>query len=159
MEDDRMERVLEFSIYIDGKPDAVWHALTSPEGTKAIFFGSTLKSSFEVGADYAYVGPGADGDETVHVYGKFLAFEPGKRMSYTEHPGPSYRENHAELGTRVTITLSEVGSTTKLTLVNDQWPDHHPGFDHAKDVWSMILSSLKTYVETGKSLNFGGMEA
>jgi len=151
-----MERMMEFTIYIDGKPDAVWQALTSPEGTRAVFFGCTLKSSFEAGADYAYVGPGADGEETVHVYGKFLELEPGKRMSYTEHPGPSYRENHAELGTRVTITLTEVGSTTKLSLVNDEWPDHHPGFDHAKELWPMILSGIKTYVETGKSLNFGG---
>lgn len=150
-----MDRKMEFHIYINGKPDAVWQALTSPEGTRAIFFGCTLKSSFEPGADFAYVGPGADGDETVHVYGKFLELEPGKRMIYTEHPGPSYRENHAELETRVTITLTEVGSTTKLTLVNDQWPDHHPGFDHTKEMWPMILSSVKTYVETGKSLHFG----
>jgi uncharacterized protein YndB with AHSA1/START domain len=114
-----------------------------------------MDSTFEIGAPYAYIGPGSDGDETVHVYGKVLAIEPNRLMSYTEHPGPSYRENHAELETRVTLTLETVGECSKLTLVNDQWPDNHPSYENTIESWPMILSNIKTYVETGKTLNFG----
>ncbi|WP_248929166.1 SRPBCC family protein [Paenibacillus hamazuiensis] len=146
---------LRYELYIGAAPEAVWHALTSPEGTKAIFFGSVLKSTFEAGAPYEYVGPGNDGEETVHVYGKILEFEPYRIMSMTEHPGPSYRENHAELETRVTLTLETVGNCTKVTLVNDQWPDNHPSYENTKSSWPMILSSLKSFVETGKALDFG----
>ncbi|UUZ82290.1 SRPBCC domain-containing protein [Paenibacillus sp. P26] len=101
---------LKYELYIGAKPEEIWRILTTPEGTKPIFFGSILESTFEVGAPYKYVGPGNDGDETVHVYGTILVYEPYKVMSYTEHPGPSYRENHAELETRVTLTLETVGS-------------------------------------------------
>lgn len=146
---------LKFVIYVGAKPEVIWNILVSPEGTRAIFFGSTLESTFEVGAPYAYVGPGNDGDRTVHVYGTVLAFEPNKLMSFTEHAGPSYRDNHAELETRVTMTLEEVGETTKLTLVNDQWPDNHPSYVSTQESWPMLLSNIKTLAETGKTLNFG----
>ncbi|WNQ11096.1 SRPBCC family protein [Paenibacillus aurantius] len=146
---------LKYVMYIGAKPEKVWEAFVSPEGVKALFFGCRLESTFEVGAPYRYVGPGNDGDETVHVYGEVLAFEPGRIMSYTEHAGPSYRENHAELETRVTLTLEEVGGCTKLTLVNDRWPDSHPSYENTKESWPMILSNAKSYVETGKTLDFG----
>ncbi|MBD0381974.1 SRPBCC family protein [Paenibacillus sedimenti] len=146
---------LKYEVYIGAKPEDIWQNLISPEGTKATFFGTVLHSTFEIGAPYEYIGPGNDGDETVHVYGKVLEFVPNERMSYTEHPGPSYREKHAELETRVSLTLETVGNCTKLTLVNDQWPDNHPSYENAKQSWPMILSNIKTYAETGKTLDFG----
>ncbi|MFD0694025.1 SRPBCC domain-containing protein [Paenibacillus sp. GCM10027628] len=146
---------LKYELYIGATPEDIWKIFTSPEGTKAIFFGSILKTTFEIGAPYEYIGPGNDGDETVHVYGTVLAFEENRLMSYTEHPGPSYRENHAELETRVTLTLETVGACTKLTLVNDLWPADHPSYENTKSSWPMILSNVKTYAETGKTLDFG----
>jgi len=146
---------LKYELYIGAQPEKVWEIFTVPEATKAIFFGSVLKSTFEIGSPYEYVGPGNDGEETVHVYGEVLAFEPCRLMSFTEHPGPSYRDNHAELVTRVTLTLDTVGACTKLTLVNDQWPENHPSYENTKNSWPMILSNIKSYVETGKTLDFG----
>jgi len=146
---------LKYEIYVDAAPERIWNVYLSEEGTKAVFFGSVLQSTFEKDSAYRYVGPGNDGDETVHVYGAVLAFEPHRLMSFTEHPGPSYRDNHAELETRITLTLEPVGACTKLTLVNDQWPDNHPSYENTKQSWPMILSSLKSYVESGKALNFG----
>ncbi|QJD86132.1 SRPBCC family protein [Cohnella herbarum] len=146
---------LKYVLYVGATPDKVWQALVSPEGTKAIFFGSTLLSTFEVGSSYEYVGPGNDGDETVHVYGTILVFEPNKVFSTTEHPGPSYNPDHARLQTRVTITLEPVGGTTRLTLVNDQWSDNHPSFERTSENWPYILSNIKTYAESGKALDYG----
>ncbi|WP_127533218.1 SRPBCC family protein [Paenibacillus kobensis] len=146
---------LKYEIYVHATPEQIWSVYLSEEGTKAVFFGSVLQSTFETGSPYRYIGPGNDGDETVHVYGTVLAFEPHRVMSFSEHPGPSYRDNHAELETRISLTLEPVGNCTKLTLVNDQWPDNHPSYESTKNSWPMILSSLKTYVETGKALDFG----
>ncbi|RKN79150.1 SRPBCC family protein [Paenibacillus ginsengarvi] len=146
---------LQYVIYINAKPEHVWHVLIAPEATKATMFGCILDSTFEIGSNYAYVGPGNDGDETVHVYGKVLEFEPYSRMSMTEHPGPSYRDNHAELETRITMTLEEVGASTKLTLVHDRWPDNHPSRANTEQSWPMMLSNIKTYAETGKTIDFG----
>lgn len=146
---------LRFDFYIGATPEHVWHVLTSEEGVKHTFFGSVIRSTFQVGDDLAYVGPGNDGDETVHVYGKVLAFEPQQTFSFLEHPGPSYHANHAELQSRVTFQLEPVGGCTRLTLINDQWTEDHPSFANAGNHWPMILSNIKTYAETGKTLDFG----
>jgi len=141
--------------YIGALPDKVWELLIEPEGCRQLFFGSVLESSFEIGEPYAYVGPGNDGERTVHVYGNIIAFEPGKQISFSEHPGPSYYANHAELETRVTISFEQVGNSTKLTLVNDQWPDNHPSYEKTGDSWALIISNLKSLAETGRTLDLG----
>ncbi|GAA0135059.1 hypothetical protein YSY43_18990 [Paenibacillus sp. YSY-4.3] len=146
---------LKYEFYINAEPGKVWDALIQPGGTKAAFFDCTLRSTFEEGASFAYVGPGAEGEETVHLYGEVLAFEPHKVFSCREHPGPAYYDNHAELESRFTFTLDAVGKCTKLTLVNDQFTPNHPSFQKAEQSWWMILSSIKTYVETGNTLDFG----
>ncbi|OWA35470.1 polyketide cyclase [Saccharibacillus sp. O16] len=146
---------LDYTIYVDAKPEKVWEALVTSEGTRAAFFSTELKSTLENGASFEYVGPGNNGDNTVHLYGVIEAVEPSKKLTYIEHPGPSYRDNHAELTSRVTFELTEEGSTTKLTLVNDQWSDNHPSFENSRGAWPMILSGIKTWCETGKKLDFG----
>ncbi|WP_127582328.1 SRPBCC domain-containing protein [Paenibacillus koleovorans] len=145
---------LKYEFYIDAPLETVWNTFISPEGVRQIFFGSELRSSFAVGEPYQYVGPGKDGDETVHVYGTILEYEPNKRISMTEHPGPSYWDNHAELQTRMTYTLETVYNCTKLTFVNDEWTDGHPSYERVSQDWWLILSNIKTLAETGKPMNF-----
>lgn len=146
---------LKYEFYIGATCKEVWDILVTPEGTRKILFGSVLESTFEIGSDYRYIGPGNDGDETVHVYGKILAYEPEKLLSCTEHAGPSYNPNHADFESRVTFTLETVGNCTKMTLINDEWTPNHPSFERTKASWWMILSNIKTLAETGKTLDFG----
>ncbi|WP_141505509.1 SRPBCC family protein [Paenibacillus luteus] len=145
----------KYEFYIGAAPEKVWEALVLPEGTKQTFFGCVINSAFEVGSSYQYVGPGTDGDETVHIYGTILAYEENKIFTVLEHPGPAYRPNHAELESRIAFMLEEVGATTKLTVINDQFTENHPSLETVDSQWWMILNNLKTYVETGKSLDFG----
>ncbi|MFC4779219.1 SRPBCC domain-containing protein [Paenibacillus sp. GCM10023252] len=146
---------LNYQLYIGASPREVWDILILPDGVRKTTFGCEIRSTFEIGSSIEYVGPGQDGAETVHIYGEVQAFEPEVRFSYTEHPGPSYRDNHAELQTRVTIRLEPVGACTKLTLIQDQWEDHNPSYANAGEGWSVILSSVKTLAETGKTLDLG----
>ena len=145
----------KFISYIGATPEKVWDTLIGPEGTRAIFFDCLFQSELTPGSKFAYVGPGNDGEETVHVYGEIIDIDPGRMMSVIEHPGPSYYENHAELTSRITYTLEAVGETTKLTLVNDQFTENHPSFERSEDNWAVVVSNLKSYAETGKTLNFG----
>ena len=115
----------EMTIYIKADPHVVWEAITGDEGSRAIMWGSVLRGRLEPGGSYEYVGPGQDGDETVHVYGDVLQAEPGVVLQLTEHPGPTYRENHAELTSRMTWRLEPLGraALTKLTFTNDDWSE------------------------------------
>jgi len=144
-----------FVTYIGAEPSKVWEALIQPEGTRRIYFDCILESELKPGSPFAYIGPGNDGPETLHVYGEIVEVEEGRRLVMLEHPGPSYYENHAELTSRIIYSLEQAGSCTKLTLVNDQYSDNHPSEGKAVESWAIVLSSLKTYVETGKSLDFG----
>lgn len=146
---------LKYEFYIDAEPKKVWDALVSPEGTRKTFFGCVIKSTFKKGDSLAYIGPGNDGDETVHVYGQILDCEPYQVLSYLEHPGSTYYSNHEEIESRITFTLETVGKCTKLTLVNDQWSADHPGIKKAEETWWIVLSNIKTFVETGKTIDFG----
>jgi uncharacterized protein YndB with AHSA1/START domain len=146
---------LKYVIYIAAKPEVVWQALTGEEGVKHIYFGCRLETTFQVGDDYAYIGPGSEGDNTVHVYGKILTYDPIKTLSISEHAGPSYRDNHADYETRVTYNLEAMGACTKLTLINDQWPADHPAYSNTQEAWPVVISNLKSFVETGKSLDLG----
>ena len=85
-----MELKYEFYIGAGLKKYGIFSSLQ--RGHVKFLFGSVLQSTFEIGSDYAYVGPGNDGDETVHVYGKILAYEPEKLISCTEHAGPFLSE-------------------------------------------------------------------
>lgn len=144
-----------FVTYIGAEPARVWEALIQPEGTRAIFFDCIFQSELKPGSSFAYVGPGNDGPETVHVYGEIVEIEEGRMLSVVEHPGPSYYDNHAELTSRIVYSLEKVGECTKLTLVNDQFTDNHPSYARSGDNWAVMLSNLKTFVETGKTLDFG----
>jgi uncharacterized protein YndB with AHSA1/START domain len=143
----------EMTIYIKADPPVVWDAITGDDGSRAVMWGSVLRGELEPGGHYEYVGPGESGDETVHVYGDVLQAEPGAVLQLTEHPGPVYRENHAELTSRMTWRLESAGvGLTKLTFANDQWSEGHPAQAETAETWPLVLSSLKSWVETGEAI-------
>jgi uncharacterized protein YndB with AHSA1/START domain len=153
MDNETTMRDFEMTIYIKADPPVVWDAITGDEGSRAVMWGSVLRGELEPGGHYEYLGPGESGDETVHVYGDVLQAEPGAILQLTEHPGPVYRENHAELTSRMTWRLESAGiGLTKLTFANDQWSEGHPAQGETAETWPLVLSSLKSWVETGEAI-------
>ncbi|MRG61154.1 polyketide cyclase [Agromyces sp. CFH 90414] len=143
------------TIYIAAEPAAVWNAITGDEGSRAVMWGSVIRGDLVPGASYEYVGPGQDGDETVQVYGEVLQAEEPRLLQVTEHPGPTYRENHAELSSRLTWLIESADEgLTKLTCTNDEWSPGHPAREHTEQSWPLVLSSFKSFVETGRALPF-----
>jgi uncharacterized protein YndB with AHSA1/START domain len=149
------ENDFEMTIYIAGTPEQVWQAITGEEGSRAVMWGSVFRGALTPGSRYEYVGPGQDGDETVHVYGEVLQADAPAILQLTEHPGPTYRENHAELTSRMTWRLAAAGDAlTKVTFTNDEWSPGHPAQAETAETWPHVLSSFKSYVETGRALPF-----
>ena len=138
--------------YINGALEQVWQALVSPEASKKIAFGSELQSTFEVGGRLRWVGPGRDGEQTVHIYGDVLSFEPNRRFSYTCRVGEAYGAEHEDIESRVTYTLESAGPCAKLSLVHDQWKESNSAYEGTAKGWPMMLSSIKTLVETSEAL-------
>ena len=144
---------LKYEFYINAGPMNIWNLLVSPEGVSHLFYGSTLESSFEPGAELAYIGPGRSGARTVHIKGKVLEFEPGQVFSHTCEVGSAYGEDHLQFSSRVSYRLEERDTgSTKLTLVQDQWSPKAPSYENSKAGWWLILSSLKSLAESGQAL-------
>ncbi len=146
---------LRYHFYIGGSPEQVWDALVAPEQVKKIMYGSVINSSFRVGDPLEYVGPGQEGDQTVHVYGKVLEYEPYKVFGFTHYAGKSYVPDGDKYESRITYRLDPVGACTRLTLIHDRWVEGDPSYENSDGAWWMILSNTKTLVETGKTLDMG----
>ena len=144
-------KTITATIYIASKPDAVWAALTQPAGVSALYFGSKLVTSFEPGAPYQYVGD----DGTVHVLGKVLERVPSQRLVITHRAGPKWQQGPRVFQSRLSYAMDDAGFATKVVITQDQIEDEDPGYAHNKEGWSIFLSSLKSYVETGKALVLG----
>lgn len=108
---------LEYVFYIGTSPEQVWDVLVNPEKSIKAFLGGAIRSTFQVGEDIEFVGPGAHGDDTVHIYGKLLQYEPNRVLSYTDHPGPSHYAEHAQMESRVILSLERVGAAPNYTLL------------------------------------------
>lgn len=138
-------------LFIDATREKVWKAFIEPDQFFMAFYGANIRSSFKISERIEYSGL-YEGKETVHIYGEILEYEKGKVLAYTDHPGPMYHEKHADLISSVKLNFEEMGATTRLTLVNDQFSEDNPMKEEAKQ-WYIILSNLKTWIETGNLLN------
>lgn len=138
---------LVYVTYIATTPARLWEALTQGQFTKIYWYNRRIKSDWKVGSPVTFY----DGDsQTVTDNGEVLSSEPPRHLAYTfryqAEPGVP-----ASYYSRVSFTLEPDGELVKLTLVHDELPDQET-VDGFREGWAPIISSLKTYLETGKPL-------
>jgi uncharacterized protein YndB with AHSA1/START domain len=137
-----------YDIYIGAPLGKVWKGLVDGEMTKHYVYGTRLESKLKKGAPYAYVG---DGDFKV-VDGEILEVEPEKRlvMTWRAHWDESVAKDRAS---RVSYELAPAGpSTTKLRVVHGDFDGQTATYTGSVEGWPLMLSSLKSLLETGKAL-------
>ena len=133
--------------YIATTPERLWAALTQGEFTKTYWYGRRIESQWMVGAPVAFFD--ADSD-TITDSGGVLASDPPRQLAYTfrtEFDAEARKQGYS----RVSFTIEPFEGMVKLTLVHDDLPSEEvaEGF---REGWSPILSSLKTFLESGKPL-------
>lgn len=143
---------LYFEIYIAAKPDAVWNALTKPEGVAKLYFGSRLDTTFLPGTPYRYLGPDGKGNEVEHVEGEILVCRPNELLQITHRAGAIWQKGPKVYSSRLTYKMEDLSFATRLSITHDQWQDGDPGHANNQAGWMIFLSSVKSYVETGKPL-------
>jgi len=146
---------LEYIFYIHASTENVWSILTQPEKTSAIFYGAKVSSTFEVGQNIQYLGPGRDGEKTLHMYGKVLEYIPLNKLVHTIQVGEVYRNGTRPFTSRVSYALEDCGFAVKLTVRQDQWHKDDPSYQATKEGWWLMLSNIKSLAETGIPLNIG----
>ncbi len=138
-----------FEVFIKTTPERLWAAITDPAEHAAYSFGAEIHSSWEQGADYSLAVPGV----VDLASGENLTVEPPRLLvqSFTALWSDDVRAVGA---TRVTWEIEPVGTSCRLTVTHDQLP---PGASaELYGGWPMILSGLKTLLETGETLDTPG---
>jgi uncharacterized protein YndB with AHSA1/START domain len=147
MEED-MEKV--FEIYIRTTPERLWEAITDPAIRSKYNFGVSVESDWTPGSSYHSSHPNAPG---FLVEGENLEVEPPRRLvqSMVALWGEDVK---AEGTSRVTWDIEPVGDSCRLTVTHDQLRDG--ANDQLYGGWPMILSGLKTWLESGELLTTPG---
>ncbi|MEY9934620.1 uncharacterized protein YndB with AHSA1/START domain/DNA-binding MarR family transcriptional regulator [Catenulispora sp. GP43] len=143
-----MERV--FEIYIRTTPERLWEAITDPDIRAKYHFGLEVESDWTRGSRYELRHPAA---ERPIIEGENLVVDPPRRLVQTMRAlwGP---QAEAAGTTRVTWEIEPVGDSCRLTVVHDQLPPDAPSEVYGG--WPMVLSGLKTWLETGERLTTPG---
>jgi uncharacterized protein YndB with AHSA1/START domain len=143
-----MEKV--FEIYIKTTPERLWAAITDPAQRAKYNFGASVTSDWKVGSRYTM---GARNGTVILGEGEILEVDPPRRLVQTMRA--LWDEAVTSEGTsRVTWEIKPVGDSCCLTVTHDQLREG--ANDQLYGGWPMILSGLKTWLETGEMLTTPG---
>jgi uncharacterized protein YndB with AHSA1/START domain/DNA-binding transcriptional ArsR family regulator len=148
----RMEQTMEkvFEIFIKTTPERLWEAITDPEQRVKYNFGATVQSDWSPGSKLVM---SAQDGSFVLGEGEVLEADPPRKLVHTmlAHFSP---EAEAEGSSRVTWDIEQIEDSCRLTITHDQMREG--ANDQLYGGWPMILSGLKTWVETGETLTTPG---
>jgi uncharacterized protein YndB with AHSA1/START domain/DNA-binding transcriptional ArsR family regulator len=148
LEEDVMEKV--FEIYIKTTPERLWQAITDSEQRQKYSFGVGVTSDWTPGSRYEGVHPGAGVSISE---GENLEVDPPRRL--VQSFNALWSDAVKSEGTsRVTWEIEPVGDSCRLTVTHDQLREGANGELYGG--WPMILSGLKTLLETGELLTTPG---
>jgi uncharacterized protein YndB with AHSA1/START domain len=146
--EDQMEKV--FEIYIRTTPERLWEAITDSAIRAKYQFGASIESDWTASSPYRLGHPAA---ERPLIEGENLVVERPNRLVQTMRA--QWGPDAERAGTsRVTWEIEPVGDSCRLTVIHDQLPPDAP--DELYGGWPMILSGLKTWLETGQTLTTPG---
>lgn len=138
-----------FEIYIKTTPERLWEAITDPELKSKYSFGVETHSDWTNGSAYTSGVPGV----IEIAKGENLEVDPPRRL--VQSFNALWSDEVRAAGTsRVTWEIEPVGTSCRLTVTHDQL-----AADANSELyggWPMILSGLKTLLESGELLDTPG---
>jgi uncharacterized protein YndB with AHSA1/START domain len=134
-----------YQVFIKATPEEIWEAITRPEFTSKYFYGMSIETTSEERRTY-------DGSELKNV-AEVTEFEPPRRIvhGWRAFYDP---EMAAEPESRVTWEIEpQDGGYALLTVTHDQLEGAPKTAESVSGAgWMMVLSGVKTLLETGKPL-------
>jgi uncharacterized protein YndB with AHSA1/START domain len=136
-----------YVIYIRTTREKLWDALIKPEFTRQYWAGTWQESDWKPDSSWKIMAP----DGRVADSGKVLEIDPPRRLvvSWRNHLKP---EMELEGHSRASFELEQQGSMIKLTVTHEIDKKGSKLIDAVSNGWPAILSSLKSMLETGSSL-------
>jgi uncharacterized protein YndB with AHSA1/START domain len=146
----KVETTQVYQVFIRSTPQAIWDAITKPEFTSKYFHGARVETTGRSGDAIRYYAPDGTtlwGDDVI------IEADPPRKLVATWTAMWS-EETAAEPSSRVTWEIEQrEGGMCLLTVVHDQLDASPLTAEHVSGTgWMLVLSGLKTLLETGSPL-------
>ncbi|HLG74698.1 MAG TPA: metalloregulator ArsR/SmtB family transcription factor [Chloroflexota bacterium] len=153
-----------YTTYIKTTPERLWQALTEPAFTKRYWGGLEIETDWKPGSAITLHHGGA---ALIDPEQRVLEADPPRRLSYTWNKmTPEWAATwgldadfvarlQREPRSKVTFEIEPAGGAVKLTVIHD---DLEPGgltLESISGGWPIVLSNLKSLLETGEPLPQG----
>jgi uncharacterized protein YndB with AHSA1/START domain len=135
-----------YTIYIASTPEKVFAALTDAAATGKFWFGNAATSDWEAGSPVTFHREGK-----LIVQGTVLEHEPPRRLAYSFKPVHDALFS-GERPSRVVFDLERQKDQVRLTVTHDDFAEDSKVLPNISKGWPLVLSSLKSYLETGRVL-------
>ncbi|MGW9209333.1 SRPBCC family protein [Embleya sp. NPDC055664] len=155
----------DYVIYIRATPEVLWRALTERAEIERWFDGSGPESDWAVGSTVRWsMSPRMAPRDAGQVV---LEAEAPRRLAYTWHnyepeiaemfgwSAEQLAERRLEPVSKVAFDLVPVGEAVALRVLHDGFAPGSEMLASIREGWPMILSNLKTVLETNEPLRFG----
>jgi uncharacterized protein YndB with AHSA1/START domain len=133
--------------YIRTTPEKLWRAITDPEFQRKYWLEAWQESEWKVGAPWRIVYP----DGRVTDSGEVLEIEPNRKivLKWRNEFRPELK---AEGFARMTYEIEQMEGEVKLTILHEIDTPESKLIKAVSGGWPLILSGLKSLLETGDSL-------
>ena len=141
---------ISYVIHIAATPEDLWEALTSPSALELNW--GKIRSAWTIGSEVTEVSKSNE----VLWKGAVLRSDAPRLLSYTFDVTGS-GEAPSEVTFLIDAPASKVAAGTaivRLTLTHSGFGDNSKLFSGCARAWPEILSSVKSYLETGRPLPF-----
>jgi uncharacterized protein YndB with AHSA1/START domain len=132
--------------YISSTPQKVWDAITTPEFARQ-YWGHGNVSDWKPGSKWEMV----KSDGRVQMTGEVLESHPPSRLVFS-WVSPENIADRSEYS-RVTFEIETMGDVVRLHVIHDQLKAGSEMLRGISGGWPMVLSGLKSFLETGKAAN------
>jgi len=135
--------------FIRTTQERLWRALTEPEFTRQFWMGTTQNFEGTLGASWLL----KFSDVRMADSGEVMEIDPPRRL-VLKWRNELYPELTAEGYTRMTYTLEPTEEAVKLTITHTMEKSDSEFIKKVSGGWPIILSSLKSLLETGEAIEF-----
>jgi uncharacterized protein YndB with AHSA1/START domain len=131
-------------MFIRSTPKKTWEAISKPKFARQYWAGMSNVSDWKRGSKWEHHSP----ENEVWITGEVLECEPPRRLMLTWADPDDLKDK-----SRVTFEIEKVGKSVCLTVTHDQFKAGSKMAGKVSWGWPRVLSSMKSFLETGKGLD------
>jgi uncharacterized protein YndB with AHSA1/START domain len=135
---------LVYTTFIRSTPKKTWDAITNPKFTRQYWGEMSNVSDWKRGSKWEHLNP----DKEVWITGEVVESVPGEKLVLTWADPDDLKDK-----SRVTFEIEKMKDMVCLTVTHDKFKAGSTMAGKVSKGWPLVLSSMKSFLETGKGLN------